>query len=54
MSSGITMVRSSGLRAVLVLLGAHLAERHRIDDLEMRRIGGERQVHLVAVELAVR
>ena len=41
-------------RAVLVLLGAHLAEHHRIDDLEMRRVGGERQMHLVAVELAVR
>ena len=40
--------------AVLVLLGAHLAEHHRIDDLQMRRIGGERQMHLVAVELAVR
>ena len=39
--------------AVLVLLGAHLAEHDRIDDLEMRRIGGERQVHPVAVELAV-
>ena len=43
-----------GRGAVLVLLGAHLAERHRIDDLQMRRIGGERQMHLVAVELAVR
>ena len=41
-------------RVVLVLLGARLAERHRIDDFQMRRIGGERQVHLVAVELAVR
>ena len=41
-------------RAVLVLLGAHLAEHHRIDDLEMRRVGGQRQMHLVAVELAVR
>ena len=41
-------------RAVLVLLGAHLAEHHRIDDLEMRRVRGERQMHLVAVELAVR
>ena len=38
---------------MLVLLGAHLAEHHRVDDLEMRRVGGERQVHLVAVELAV-
>ncbi len=41
-------------RAVLVLLGAHLAEHHRIDDLEMRRVRGQRQMHLVAVELAVR
>ena len=40
--------------AVLVLLGAHLAERHRIDDFQMRRVGGERQVDFVAVELAVR
>ena len=38
----------------LVLLGAHLAEHHGIDDLEMRGIGGQRQMHLVAVELAVR
>ena len=39
--------------AVLVLLGAHLAEHHRIDDLEVRRVGGERQVDVVAVEGAV-
>ena len=39
---------------VLILLGAHLAERHGIDDFQMRRVGGERQMHLVAVELAVR
>jgi hypothetical protein len=37
----------------LVLLGAHLAEHDGIDDLEMRRIGGERQMHLVGVELAI-
>ncbi len=43
-----------GRGAVLILLGAHLAERHRIDDFQMRRIGGERQMHAVAVELAVR
>jgi hypothetical protein len=43
-----------GRGAVLVLLGAHLAEHHRIDDFQMRGIGGERQMHLVAVELAVR
>jgi hypothetical protein len=40
-------------RAMLVLLGAHLAEHHRIDDLQMRRVGRQRQMHLVAVELAV-
>ena len=33
--------------------GAHLAEHHRIDDFEVRRIGGEREVYGVAVELAV-
>ena len=42
-----------GRAAVLVLLGAHLAEHHRIDDLEMRGVGGERQVDVVAVEDAV-
>ncbi len=40
-------------RAELILLGAGLAEHHRVDDLEMRGIGGERQMDLVAVELAV-
>jgi hypothetical protein len=40
--------------AELILLGAHLAEHHRIDDFQMRRIGGERQMHLIGVELAVR
>ena len=49
-----TMVRSSRRRAELILLGAHLAEHHRIDDFQMRRIGGERQVNVVVVELAVR
>ncbi len=42
------------LVGMLVLLGARLAEHHRIDDFQMRRVGGQRQVHLVAVELAVR
>ena len=42
-----------GRGVVLILLGARLAEHHRIDDLQMRRVGGQRQVHLVAVELAV-
>ena len=40
--------------AVLVLLGAHLAEHHGIDDFEMRGVGGQRQMDLVVVELAVR
>ena len=39
--------------AELVLLGAHLAQHDRVDDFEMRRIGGERQMHAVAVELAI-
>ena len=42
-----------GSGPVLVLLGANLPEHHRIDDFQMRGIGGEREVHLVAVELAV-
>ena len=40
--------------AELVLLGAYFAENDGIDDFEMRRIGGERQMHLVVVELAIR
>ena len=39
--------------AALVLLGAHLAEHHRIDDLQVRGVGGQRQVHVVAVEGAI-
>ena len=35
-----------GVSVMLVLLGAHLAEHHRVDDLEMRRVGGQRQMHL--------
>src|SRR3981081_738380 len=31
-------------RAVLVLLGAHLAEHDRVDDLKMRRVGGQREM----------
>ena len=37
-----------------VLLGARLAHHHRVDDFQVRRVGGQRHVHLVAVELAVR
>ena len=39
--------------AELVLLGPHFAEHHRIDDFEMRRIRGQRQMHLVVIEFAV-
>ena len=38
---------------MLVLLGAHLAEHDGIDDFEMRRVGGQRQMDPVVVELAV-
>ena len=48
------MVRSSRLAPSLILLGAYFAEHDRIDNFEVRRIGGERQVNLVVVELAVR
>ena len=37
----------------LILLGANLAENDRIDDLEMRGIGGQREMNTVAVELAI-
>src|SRR5450432_2851594 len=40
--------------AMLILLGAHLAEHHGVDDLQMRRIGGQRKMDLVVVELPVR
>ena len=36
-----------------ILFGAHLSQNHRINDLEMRRVGREGQVNLVVVELAV-
>ena len=42
------------LVAELALLGAHAADDHRIDRLEMRRIGIEREMHVAPVELAVR
>ena len=44
---------SPSQRRHLVLLGARLAQHDRVDDLEMRGVGGQRQVDLVAVELAV-
>ncbi len=40
--------------AALALFGAHLAEHHGIDRLEMRGIGGQREMDEVAVEAAVR
>ena len=52
-SSGSTDVRFT-LSPYLRLLGARLAEHHRIDRFEMRGIGGQRQMHVVAVERAVR
>ncbi|MBA7468558.1 hypothetical protein ES707_03809 [subsurface metagenome] len=42
-----------GRIAVLILLGADLAEHHGVDDFEMRGVRGQRQMDLVAVELAV-
>ena len=39
--------------AKLILLGAYLAQHHRIDDFEMRWICREREMHTVAVELAI-
>ncbi len=41
------------LVAALVLLGARLAQHHGIDDLQVRRVGGEREVNRVVVEGAV-
>ena len=37
----------------LVLLGAHLAEHDRIDNLKVRRIWAQREMNGVAVEFAV-
>jgi hypothetical protein len=42
------------LAAVLVLLGAYFAELNGIDDFQMLWIGGERQVHVIAVECTIR
>ncbi|MNX78704.1 hypothetical protein D3C86_1103090 [compost metagenome] len=43
-----------GFTNVEGLLGARLAQDDRVDDLQVRRVGGQRQVDLVAVELTVR
>ena len=40
--------------AALLLLGAHLAEHDRIDRFQMRRVGGQRQMHVLPVDCAVR
>ncbi len=37
----------------LILLGAHFAEHDGIDDFQMRRIGSQRQMDMVAVEVAI-
>jgi hypothetical protein len=37
----------------LPLFGARLAQHDRIHDFQMRRIGGQRQVDLMAVEIAI-
>src|SRR5258708_3328397 len=37
----------------LALLGAHLAEHHWVHGFEMRRVGGQREMHDLAVEIAV-
>ena len=49
-SSGITWRALAASAIELVLLGAHLAQHDRIDDLEMGRIGSQREVDVVAVE----
>ncbi len=44
----------AGATGQQILLGAGLAHDDRIDDFKVRRVGGQRQVNLVAVELTVR
>ena len=41
------------LRLDAILFGSRLAEHHRIDGFEMRRVCGQRQVNPVVVKLAV-
>ena len=38
----------------LILLGAGFAHHHRVDNLQMRRVRRQGQVHLVAIEFAIR
>ncbi len=42
------------LAAMLILLRAHLAQHDGIDDLEVRGVRRQRQMHVVAVEGAIR
>ncbi len=51
--SGMILLRSD-IIVQLILRGAHLAEHDRIDDFEMRRIGSQRQMNMVAIEVAIR
>ena len=51
-SSGSTL-RALAASSELVLLGARLAEHDRVGGFEMRRVRRQRQMHLLAVELAV-
>ena len=37
----------------LVLFCAHLAQHHRVDYFEMRRICGQRQMHIITVKRPV-
>jgi hypothetical protein len=43
----------AGLVTFLRLFGADLAQNHRVHRLKMARVGGQRQMHRVAVEFAV-
>ena len=38
----------------LTLFGANPADNHRINDLKMRRVSVQGQVHVIAVKLAIR
>ena len=51
---GSDLACGSRVVAAATLLGPHLAQHDRVDDLEVARVGGQRQVDRVAVELAVR
>jgi hypothetical protein len=40
-------------RLALNLLGAHLADHDRVDAFEVRRVGGQRQVNDIPVEITI-